>query len=116
MVKNKLLRLAELIQEDFPGNLVDPFKSNKNQSLAKRLTLIGEAITFHQGRSETLWLQAGKKRTAEERRATAQAELAAFVFAYLTGDAKEYEDSAIEAMRSLGRQGEVDLVRTLSRG
>ena len=113
-MKNKLLRLAELIQEDFPGNLVDAFKSNEKSSLAMRLAIIGEAITTHQSRSETLWLKAGKKRTSEERRASAQAELAAFVFAYLTGDAKEYADSAVEAMRTLGRQGEEGLIKTLS--
>ncbi|MCK4620664.1 MAG: hypothetical protein KAT62_00470 [Desulfuromonadales bacterium] len=115
MVKNKLLRLVELIQEDFPENLVDAFKSNGNLSLSKRIALVNEARTLHQDRSEILWLQVGKKRTAEERRAAAQAELAAFVFAYLTGDAEEYADSAIEAMRTLGRHGEVDLVKSLAR-
>ncbi|PLX86316.1 MAG: hypothetical protein C0617_01695 [Desulfuromonas sp.] len=115
MVKNKLRRLAEIIQEDFPEKLVDAFRSNEKPSLAKRLALIGEAIAFHQGRSEALWLRAGKKRSPEERRAAAQAELAAFVFAYLTGDAKEYADSAMEALRILGRHGDVDLVISLSR-
>lgn len=113
-MKNKLIRLAELIQEGFPGNLVGSLKSRGDASLSERLALVCEAITFHQRRSEALWTGAGRKRTAEERRATAQAELAAFVFAYLTGDAGEYEESAIEAMRSLGRQGEEDLVRSLA--
>jgi hypothetical protein len=53
-------------------------------------------------------------KTAAEMHAAAQAELASFVFAYLTGDAKECADSTIEAMRALGRQGEVDIVRSLS--
>lgn len=114
-MKNKLIRLAELIQEDYPENLVAVFRSNPKLSLTERLGLITDAITSHRGRAEALWLQAGKKRTAEERRATSQAELAAFVFAYLTGDAKEYADSAIEALRSLGRQGEADLVTSLCR-
>lgn len=105
----------ELIQEDFPEDLVNAFKSSGNLSLAKRIALVSEARALHQGRSEILWLQAGKKRTAEERCAAAQAELAAFVFAYLTGDAEEYADSAIEAMRTLGRHGEVDLVKGLAR-
>jgi hypothetical protein len=116
-VKNKLIRLVEIIQEGCPVNLMEAFKSPKPPSLAEKLALLDEAITFHRGRAETLWLKAGKKRTATERRATAQAELAAFVFAYLTGDAKEYADTIVEVMRSLGRQGEDDIVRTLiSRG
>ncbi|WP_432821512.1 hypothetical protein [Trichloromonas sp.] len=115
-MKNKLLRLAELIQEGFPENIVEVFKSNESQTSAERLAMANKAITFHQGRAETLWLQAEKKRTSEERRAAAQAEISAFVFAYLTGDAKEYADSAVEAMRILGRQDELDLVRKLTRG
>jgi hypothetical protein len=52
--------------------------------------------------------------TAAEIHATAQAELASFVFAYLSGDPRECPDSTIEAMRALGRQGEADIVRSLS--
>jgi len=114
-MKNKLIRLAELIQEDFPENIVDEFKSTDKQSRAELLDLIGKARTVHQQRSETLWRGAGKKRTPAERRATAKAELAAFLFAYLTGDAKEYADSAIEALQVLGRQGESDLIKSLSK-
>ena len=114
-MKNKLLRLAEMIQENFPENLLDEFKTNDKQSLARRLEIIGQARTVHQQRSETLWLKAGKKRTPAERRASAQAELAAFLIAYLTGDAKEYAESAIEALDALGRQGEEELVRSLAR-
>lgn len=112
-MKNKLLRLAELIQEDFPEDLVDAFKSSGDQSLATRLDLIAKARTLHQSRSERLWLQAGKQRTTNERRAVAQAELAGFVMAYLTGDAKEYAETAVEALRALDRHGEVDLVISL---
>lgn len=114
-MKNKLIRLAELIQEDFPEKIVAAFRSNEKQSLTKRLEVVNQAITFHRKRAETLWLQAGRKRTPAEKRATAQAELAAFVFAYLTGDGKEYANSAIEALNALGRQGEVDLVESLCR-
>ena len=114
-MKNKLIRLAELIQEDFPEKIVAAFRSNEKQSLAKQLEVVNEAIAFHRKRAETLWLEAGRKRTPAERRATAQAELAAFVFAYLTGDGKEYANSGIEALKALGRQGEVDLVKTLCR-
>ena len=113
-MRNKLRRLAEFIQEGFPENLVTAFKYSKNQSLANRLTLTSQAISFHQGRAEVLWLQAGKKKTAEERHAVAQAELASFVFAYLTGEARECADSTIEAMRTLGREGEVEIIRSLS--
>lgn len=115
-MKNSLIRLAELIQDDFPENLMAAFKSNAKAAHTLRLALIGKAIYIHRDRAEILWRQAGKQRTAEERRATAQAELASFVFAYLTGDAKEYADSAIEALHILGRQGEVDLVISLSKG
>lgn len=114
-MKNKILRLVELIQEDFPGELVEVFKAGGDPSLVTRLTLLGEARSFHQKRSETLWLQAGKKRTMEEKRAAAQAELAAFLFAYLSGDAKEYADSGIEALQTLGRHGEVELVSRLAK-
>lgn len=115
-MNNKLIRLAELLQEDFPENIVATFRSPESLPLSERLDLINEVINFHRRRAENLWLEAGRKRTAAERRASAQAELAAFVFAYLTGDAKEYADSAMEALRALGRQGEVDLVKSLCRG
>lgn len=114
-MRNKLRRLADFIQEGFPENLVTAFKYSKKQSLAKRLTLTSEAIAFHQSRAETLWLQAGKKRTAQERHAVAQAELASFLFAYLTGETEGCADSTIEAMQALGRQGEVDIIRSLSK-
>ncbi len=113
-MKNKLIRLVELIQDGFPENIVAAFKSSEKSSLARRLDLISEAVNVHQRRSAALWLKAGKKRTIEERRAAAQAELAAFVFAYLTGDAKENAESASEALRVLGRQGEDGLVKSLS--
>ena len=115
MVKNKLIRLAELIQQDFPDDLLATFKDNGKLSLIKRIELVDRARASHQRRSETLWLQAGKQRTDEERCASAQAELAAFVFAYLTGDAKEYADSANDALRALGRQAEVELISSLCR-
>ena len=114
-MKNKLIRLVELIQENFPEDLVEAFKSNGNLSLDKRIALLSQARSFHQGRCEALWLKAGKKRTAAERQAAAQADLAGFVFAYLTGDAQEYAESAIEALRALGRHGEVDLIASLVR-
>lgn len=97
-------------------NLVAAFKYGKNRSLANRLALTSEAITFHQGRAEALWLQAGKRRTVEEQRAIAQAELASFVFAYLNGETRGCEESTIEALQTLGRQGEVDILKSFSRG
>jgi len=113
-LRNKLRRLAEFIQEGFPENLVAAFKYSKSQSLAKRLDLTSKAIAFHQGRAEALWLEAGRMQTAEEIHATAQAELASFVFAYLSGEPRECACSTIEAMRALGRQDEADIVRSLS--
>lgn len=112
-MRNKLIRLVELIQEDFPEDLLEAFKSTKKHSLAIQLALLSAARDSHQKRSETLWLQAGKQRTAEEKRASAQADLAAFVCAYLTGDVKEYAATGIEALQTLGRHGELDLVRSL---
>lgn len=114
-MRNKLRRLAEFIQEGFPENLVAAFKYSKKQSLAKRLALTSEAIAFHQSRAETLWLQAGKKRTTQERHAEAQAEIASFLFSCLTGETRECPDSTIEAMQALGRQGEVDIIKSLSK-
>ncbi len=114
-MKNKLIRLAELIQEDFPENFLAAFRSNEKSSLARRIAISSEAIGFHQKSSETLWLKAGKKRTPQDKRAAARSELAAFVFAYLTGDAKEYADSAIEALITLGRQGESEIIKSLAK-
>lgn len=114
-MKNKLLRLAEIIQQDLSADLVNVFRSASNQSLAMKLELVSEARSSHQKRSEVLWLQAGKKRTLAEKRASAQADLAAFVVAYLTGDGKEHVETAVEALQVLGRQGEVDLVTSLAK-
>jgi len=114
-VKNKLLRLAEIIQQDLSEDLVDVFRSAGNQSLVAQIELVSEARSLHQKRSEVLWLQAGKKRTLAEKRASAQADLAAFVVAYLIGDGKEYAETAIEALQALGRQGEIDLVTRLTK-
>jgi hypothetical protein len=114
-VKNKLIRLAELIQEDFPENIMASFRSNKKSSLVQRISITSDAIAFHQKRAEVLWLKAGKKRTTQEKRTVARSEIAAFVFAYLTGDAKEYADSALDAMRVLGRQGELDIIKSLAK-
>jgi len=116
-VRNNLRRLAEFIQEGFPEKIVEVFKFNKDedQALTKQLTISSEAIAFHQGRAEALWLQAGKKRTDGERRAAAQAELASFVFAYLSGDASDHVESTLEAMQAIGRQNEVGIIKSLSR-
>lgn len=114
-MKNKLLRLAEIIQQDLSEDLVDVFRSAGKQSLAMKIELVSEARSSHQKRSETLWLQAGKKRTLAEKRASAQADLAAFVVAYLTGDGKEHVETAVEALQTLGRHGEVDLVISLAK-
>jgi len=114
-VKNKLIRLAELIQDDYPEKIVAAFRSREKSSLTQRLKMVNEAISFHRKRAETLWLEAGRKRTPAEKRASAQAELAAFVFAYLTGDGIENANSAIEALNTIGRQGEVDLIKNLCR-
>jgi hypothetical protein len=116
-VRNKLRRLAEFIQEGFPEKIVEVFKfdADEEQALAKQLAMISKAIAFHQHRAGELWLQAGKKRTTEERRVSAQAELASFVFAYLNGEAGDHAESTLEAMRSLGRENEVNIVKSLSR-
>jgi len=114
-VKNKLLRLAELIQQDLPEDLVDVFRSAGNQSLAMKIELVNEARSSHQKRAEVLWLQADKKSTLAEKHASAQADLAAFVVAYLTGDSKEHVETAVEALQTLGRYGEVDLVTSLAK-
>lgn len=114
-MRNKLRQLADFIQEGFPEKIVEAFKYGEEHTLEKRLTITSQAIAFHQQRAGTLWLQAGKSRTAEERYATAQAALASFVFAYLTGEATEHAESTLEVLRALGRQKEVEIVKSLSR-
>lgn len=113
-MKNKLLRLAEIIQQDCTEDLVEVFRSAGNQSFEAKLELVSAARTSHQKRSEALWLEAGKKRTVAEKRASAQADLASFMAAYLTGESKEHVESAVEALRVLGRHGEVDLITSLA--
>ncbi|WP_303723045.1 hypothetical protein [Malonomonas rubra] len=112
-MKNKLLRLAEIIQQDLTEDLAEVFRSTGNQSLAMKIEFVSAARSSHQKRAEALWLQASKKRTLAEKRASAQADLAAFVVAYLTGDGKEHVETAVEALQTLGRQGEIDLVTSL---
>ncbi|SHJ45184.1 hypothetical protein SAMN02745165_02421 [Malonomonas rubra DSM 5091] len=114
-MKNKLIRLVELIQDGFSDDLLEAFRTGGDESLETRLSLLAEARSFHQNRSENLWLEAGKKRTPEEKQAAAQAELAAFLSAYLSGDAKEHLDSGVDALETLGRYAEVDLVRRLAK-
>lgn len=114
-MRNKLRQLADFIQEGFPEKIVEVFKYGEEHTLEKQLTITSQAIAFHQTRAAALWLQAGKRRTAEERYATAQATLAAFVFAYLTGETKEHAESTLEALRVLGRQKELEIVKSLSR-
>lgn len=114
-MNNKLLRLVELVQEDYPDELLEILKHEKKMSLIDQLELISRARTFHQQRSETLWLKAGKKRSPAERQAAAQADIASFVTACLTGETREYADSAVAALGILGRQGEIGLIAALNR-
>lgn len=114
-MKNKLIRLVELVQEDCPENLLEAFKTTPKSALDVRLSLLSDARDLHQMRSEKLWLQAGKQRTAAEKRASAQADLAAFICAYLTGEVKEYAETGIAALQALGRHGELDLIHSLAR-
>lgn len=115
IVRNKLRQLADFIQEGFPGKIVEAFKYDEDQTLENRLAITSEAIAFHQKRAGELWLQAGRRRTAEELHATAQAALASFVFAYLTGDAEDYRESTVETLKAIGRPREVEIVRSLAK-
>ena len=112
-MKNKIIRLIELIQEDLPEDILPYFKTEEEAPLKTRLELASKAISHHQQRSADLWLAAGNKRSAEEKRASARAELAAFLFAYLIGTPKENAESASEALEVLGRQMETDLIYSL---
>ena len=114
-MKNKLLRMIEIIQDGYPESLLAEFKTEKVLPLDQRIDLIGLARDFHQNRADELWIKNGKKRSKIEQIAAAQADLARFVFGCLTGDAKEYVESATAAMITLGRQGEMDLIKTLTR-
>jgi hypothetical protein len=112
-LKNKIIRLIELIQEDFPEELLAYFKTEEEAPLKTRLTLASKAISHHQQRSADLWLAAGNKRTPDEKKASARADLSAFLFAYLTGSPNENAQSAMEALEVLGRQMEVELIYSL---
>ena len=114
-MKNKLLRLIEIVQDGYPEELLAEFKAKKVLPLKQRIELIGLARDFHQNRADELWLANDKQRSANEKQAAAQADLARFVFGCLTGDAKEYSESATAAMITLGRQGEIDTVKNLAR-
>jgi hypothetical protein len=113
LLKNKLLRLAELIQEDFPTELHSAFKFEEQTPLQKRLDLASQAISHHQQRSTDLWLAAGNKRSPAEKKAAARADLAAFLLTYLTGNPKENAESAVEALEILGRSSETELIASL---
>ncbi len=112
-MKNKIIRLIELIQEDYSEDLLPYFKTEEEAPLKTRLTLASKAISHHQQRSAELWIAAGNKRTPDEKKASARADLAAFLFAYLTGTPKENAQSAMEALDVLGRQMETDLIYSL---
>lgn len=114
-MKNKLLRLAELIQDNFPEELTEHFKAETKLTLDDRLTLLGRARTHHQNRAVQLWVDAGKMRSKAERQATAQVELTSFLIAYFTGETREHAESATEAIITLGRDGETDLIKSLTR-
>jgi len=114
-MKNKLMRLVELVQDDCPLNLIEAFAEDDGKTLGNHIDLVSQAIDAHQLRAESLWRAAGKQRTAAEHEASARAELAAFLFAYLTDEPHEYADSAREALKTLGRHAELDLVDLLAR-
>ncbi len=114
-MKNKLLRLTELIQEDFSADLHAAFHFEERTPLQKKLDLVSQAISHHQQRSTELWLAAGKKRNPREKKAAARAELAAFLLAYLTGSPTENSESAVEALEILGRSSERELIASLCR-
>lgn len=113
-MKNKLLRMIEIIQDGYPESVLAEFKTKKVLPLDQRVNLIGLARDFHQNRADELWIKNGKKRSTDEKCAAAKADLARFVFGCLTGDAKEYVESATAAMITLGRKGEIDLIKTLT--
>jgi len=114
-MKNLLMRLVELIQEDCPLNLIEAFADPNQKNPAAHVDLVSRAIDAHQLRAEALWREAGKQRTDAERAASARADLAAFLFAYLTGEPGEYAESARDALKTLGRHAELDLVELLAR-
>jgi len=114
-MKNIQMRLVELIQEDCPVNLVEAFADSDNKNPAAHIDLVSRAIDSHQRHAEALWREAGKQRTDTERAASARADLAAFLFAYLTDEPAEYADSAREALAVLGRHAEINLIDLLAR-
>ncbi len=114
-MRNRFIRLAEIIQEDAPGELPEMFLTSERQlNLDEALERIRALRAYHEKRAANIWT-AQRQLTPELRAASARADLASFFAACLTGGAGEYRDTACEALQTLGRQAEVDLIRRLAR-
>ena len=114
-MRNRFIRLAEIIQENAPGELPEMFLASERQfDHDEALERINALRNYHEKRAAEIW-NAQRRVTAELRAASARADLASFFAACLTGSAGEYRDTALEALQALGRQGESDLVRLLVR-
>ncbi len=113
-MRNRFIRLAEIIQEDAPGDLPQMFLSSEGQfDLDEALARIMALGNYHEKRAADIW-NAQRRITPELRAASARAELASFFIACLTGAAGDFRDTALEALQTLGRQAEHDLIRLLS--
>ncbi|KIH77241.1 hypothetical protein SAMN05660860_02178 [Geoalkalibacter ferrihydriticus] len=114
-MRNRFIRLAEIIQEDAPGELPEMLLSSERQiNFDETLQRINALRNHHEKRSADIW-HAQQRVTPELRAASARADLASFFAACLTGSAGEHRDTALEALQTLGRQAEYDLIRMLAR-
>ena len=114
-MRNRFIRLAEIIQEDAPGALPELFLASERQfDHEEALARINALHSYHEKRAAEIW-KAQRRVTPELRAASARADLASFFAACLTGSADEYRDTALDALQTLGRQGESDLIRLLAR-
>ncbi len=114
-MRNHYIRLAEIVQEgideDFLEMFFDPgLKFDLDEALAR----LGELRSRHQDRATALWARE-RKVTAQLHRASALADLCGFFEACLHGGAGEYRDTALEALQTLGLQGDMEMIRIMAR-
>jgi hypothetical protein len=113
-MRNHYIRLAELVQEGVTEDLSEFFRrSEQHLDLDAAVEQITEIRNSHQQKATELWQAHGL--TAEMQEVSARADLAGFLAACMTGGAREFRDTALEALQVLGRQGDADIVRALAR-
>jgi hypothetical protein len=114
-MRNHFIRLAEIVQEGTESNLAEMFRQSEQRlDTEAALAEIRALRNAHQEHATELW-HAHERITPELREASARADLAGFFAACLEGGAAEFRDTAMEALLTLGRRGDQDLVESLTR-